>query len=64
MNTDRIDECKEKLIKMIDKFRKEYSKALNNAVLYAPEIQEHECFDEFMYLDEVLYDTSSTLKGV
>ena len=27
-------------------------------------IQEHECFDEFMYPDEVVYDTYSTLKGL
>ena len=64
MNNDRITGCREKLMKMIYKFRKEYSKAINNAVLYAPEIQEDKCFDDIMYLNEVLYETYFELKGL
>ena len=64
IENDRTDECREAITAVIAKFRKEYAKAVNNAVLYAPEIQEQGWFDEVMYLDEVLDDTYFVLRKI
>lgn len=62
MNTDRNDECKEKLLALIDKFREEYEKAINGAVFYAPEIQDCDWYYDIMYLDDALTTTYYSIK--